>query len=291
MHHPTQGSPAKNVSLDDWRVCFNTLPPVHRWPRWKLVLGHELLLLTCSRCCRKRGGGWGSHHIGPQPLDHLTACSLDTLEHEVCSRDTIFLERLVWAMYDNVMGPGKSPTLSGFESYGQVLWCLVDKAYKGWQMHCPAGTSTSFNTEEKVKVKSVVIVPEKPVKPQRYSLTRDMWEEFTGAYSAMKDKHKFMGGNQATEECVQPLNLSNSGLKMDERAPALVHGWAAGFLAATLVPDWWWQGIKLTPGPQTFVCVALGIGLGPQYARLCPHCLTLAIGCRKTARKMIDNVG
>ena len=87
----------------------------------QLVLGHELLLLACSRCCRKRGGGRGSCHTGLQPMDQLPACSLDTLEHVVCSRDTILLECLVWAVYDNVMGPGKSPTLSGFESYGQVL--------------------------------------------------------------------------------------------------------------------------------------------------------------------------
>ena len=87
----------------------------------QLVLGHELLLLTHSRCCRKRGGGQGSCRAGLQPLDHLPVCSLDTLEHAVRLRDTILLERLAWAMYNNVMGPGKSPTLSGFESYSQVL--------------------------------------------------------------------------------------------------------------------------------------------------------------------------
>ena len=35
----------------------------------QMVLGHELLLLTCSRCCRKRGGGHGPCHTGIQPMD------------------------------------------------------------------------------------------------------------------------------------------------------------------------------------------------------------------------------
>ena len=93
--------------------------------------------------------------------------------------------------------------LSGFECYGQVLHHLVDKAYKGLQMHCPACTPTSFKTEEKVKVKSVVTVPEKPVKPERYSMMRDMQKEFTGAYSTMKNMQKeFARGDQAAGEWV-----------------------------------------------------------------------------------------
>ena len=84
--------------------------------------------------------------------------------------------------------------LSSFESYGQVLHHLVDKAYKGLQMHCPVCTSALFKTEEKVKVKSVVTVPEKP---ERYSMTRDVWKEFAGAYSTMKDMQKeLVGGDQ-----------------------------------------------------------------------------------------------
>ena len=55
-----------------------------------MVLGHELLLLTWSRCCRKRGGGRASCHPGALSLDHLLACSRDILEHAVCStKDTI----------------------------------------------------------------------------------------------------------------------------------------------------------------------------------------------------------
>ena len=48
-----------------------------------LVLGHELLLLACSWCCRKRGGGRGSHPSGPTSLDRLPACTFQTLEHAV----------------------------------------------------------------------------------------------------------------------------------------------------------------------------------------------------------------
>ena len=33
-----------------------------------IVLGHELLLLVCSRCCSKRGGGRGSHCPLHSPL-------------------------------------------------------------------------------------------------------------------------------------------------------------------------------------------------------------------------------
>ena len=54
-----------------------------------LVLGHELLLLACSQCCRKRGGGRGSCCTGPTPLDRLPACTFQTLEHVVQAADTI----------------------------------------------------------------------------------------------------------------------------------------------------------------------------------------------------------
>ena len=80
-----------------------------------VVLGHELLLLACSRCCRKRGGGQAQHHPAVLSLDHLPPCSRDTLEHAVHStKDTIALEHLVWAIYNNQLGPGKSPSLSGY---------------------------------------------------------------------------------------------------------------------------------------------------------------------------------
>ena len=72
-----------------------------------MVLAHELLLLVHSRYCRKRGGGQGPRCVGAQPLDSLPACSRDTIEHAACStKDTIALECLVWAVYDNQLGQG-----------------------------------------------------------------------------------------------------------------------------------------------------------------------------------------
>ena len=53
-----------------------------------MVLGHELLLLAHSHCCRKRG----SHHPGATPLDRLPACSYQTLECAMLAPDAIQLE-------------------------------------------------------------------------------------------------------------------------------------------------------------------------------------------------------
>ena len=108
-----------------------------------LVLGHELLLLACSWCCQKRG----SCHAGPTPLDRLPACPSETLEHAVLVTDTMQLECLAWAVFDNIMGPGETPPLSGFETYNQIIGHLTGKAYKGLHMCCPVHTSTSFGAE------------------------------------------------------------------------------------------------------------------------------------------------
>ena len=139
------------------QLCINDL-------NGQMVLGHELLLLTCNRCCRKRGGGQGSCHTGIQPVDRLQAISLDRLKHVICSNDTFLLERLAWGVYDNMYGPGDAPDLTGFKTYGQVLKCLVEKIYKGHHMHCPVHTFTSFNTGKKVEVNLVVMVQEKSEK-------------------------------------------------------------------------------------------------------------------------------
>ena len=88
-------------------------------------------------------------------------------------------------------GPGDAPDLTGFETYSQVLKRLVEKIYKGHQMHCPACTFTSFDTGKKVEVKSVVMVPEKTEKPMRYSMMRDVCEELCeDLYSMLRDKNK-----------------------------------------------------------------------------------------------------
>ena len=108
-----------------------------------LVLGHELLLLAHSHCHRKRG----SHCAGATPLDRLPACSFQTLERAMLVPDTIQLEWLAWAVFDNIMGPGEAPPLSGFKTYNQIVGCLARKAYKGVHTRCPVHTSASFGME------------------------------------------------------------------------------------------------------------------------------------------------
>ena len=80
-------------------------------------------------------------------------------------------------------------------------------------MRCPAHTSASFDTGKNIKVKSVVMVPEKPEKALRYSMMRDVDEEFTGSYFTLKDKHNSVGGDQFGEESVQLLNPQTQALK------------------------------------------------------------------------------
>ena len=67
--------------MDGRRVYLHLGMLLHEEDRdGHMVLGHELLLLTCSRCCSKRGGGRGSHVPSVLSIDHLPACSPDTLE-------------------------------------------------------------------------------------------------------------------------------------------------------------------------------------------------------------------
>ena len=177
-----------------------------------LVLGHELLLLAHSRCCRKRGGGWGLHRMSPTPLDRLPACTLKTLKCVVQAKDTIQLEHLAWGVFDNVMG--KMPQLSGFETYSQILRCLVDKAYKGLQMHCTVCISALFGIE----VTIIRLIPggpepQKSARPERYSSTRDAIKELRGSYSALKDKQDSVGGDQASAEVVQTADPNIHALK------------------------------------------------------------------------------
>ena len=96
---------------------------------------------------------------------------LPTLEHAMLVPDTIQLEHLAWAVFDNIMGPGEAPPLSGFETYNQIIGCLASKAYKGVHMHCPAHTSASFGAE--------VTTPrmgspdsKKSTRPWHYTMTR-----------------------------------------------------------------------------------------------------------------------
>ena len=115
-------------------------------------------------------------------------------------QDTMALEHLAWAMYDNQLRLGKLLSLSSFESYGQVLQCLVDKAFRGLQACCLACTSAVFKPVEKVKVKSVVNVPQKAPWTERYPMTRDVWEEFAG-------------GDQVARGWEQPLDPETDASK------------------------------------------------------------------------------
>ena len=97
-----------------------------------MVLGHELLLLMCIRCCGKRGGGRGSCCTSVLSIDLLPACSLATLECTIwVFKDTTSSECLARAVYNNLLLPRQPLPLSGFESYGQVVQHLVYKAHKG----------------------------------------------------------------------------------------------------------------------------------------------------------------
>ena len=143
MHvSPCTKATGLRCSCGCWRSMCTYCVGLWGWLRWTDGFGTWAAITHVhSRCCRKRGGGRAPCHLGTLSLDHLPACSRDTLEHAVCStKDTIALEHLVWAIYDNQLGPGKSLSLSGYESYRQVLQCLVDRAFWGLQACCPAHT-------------------------------------------------------------------------------------------------------------------------------------------------------
>ena len=172
-----------------------------------LVLGHELLLLVCSHCCRKRG----SHRAGATPLDRLPACPFQTLEHAMLAPDTIQLECLAWAVFDNIMGLGEAPPLCGFKTYDQIIGCLASKAYKGVHMHCPACTSASFGMEVTT---SRMVSPDsrKSTRPRRYTMTRDVREEPMGSYSAFKEKQDIVGRDQSYTP-MRPVDPNTQGMK------------------------------------------------------------------------------
>ena len=180
-----------------------------------LVLGHELLLLVRSHCHQKRG----SRCAGATPLDRLPACSFQTLEHAMLVPDTIQLERLAWAVFDNIMGPGEAPPLSGFETYNQIVGCLASKAYKGVHMCCPACTSASFGVEGSTS-KMESLESKKGTRPQHYTMTRDVREEFVGSYSAFKEKQDIAGKDQlcAPMHLVDPNTQGMKWMKERQRS-------------------------------------------------------------------------
>ena len=130
--------------------------------------------------------------------------------------DTIQLERLAWAVFDNVMGPGETPSLCGFETYDQIIRRLASKAYKGVHMRCPARTSASFGAEGTIEM---VENPEskRDTRPPHYTMMRDVRQEFRGSYSAYKEKQDIAERNQSYASS-HPVNPNTHGMKwMKER--------------------------------------------------------------------------
>ena len=176
-----------------------------------LVLGHELLLLARNWCCRKRGRARGSCCTGPTPFDRLPMCTFETLEHAVRVADTIQLERLAWAVFDNIMGPDEAPPLSGLETYSQIVGRLAGKAYKGLHMCCLVRTSASFGAEV-TRARPEGPDPKKLARLQRYSMMWDVRKEFTGSYSTLKEKHDGAGRDQSSAPA-HPVDPNIQGMK------------------------------------------------------------------------------
>ena len=125
--------------------------------------------------------------------------------------DTIQLERLAWAVLDNVMGPGETPPLCRFETYDQIIRCLASKAYKGVHTRCPAWTSALFGTEGKIEmVKNQE--SKRDTRPPRYTMTQDVRQEFRGSYSAYKEKQDIAERNQSYASS-HPVNPNTHGMK------------------------------------------------------------------------------
>ena len=125
--------------------------------------------------------------------------------------DTIQLERLAWAVYDNVMGPSKTPPLCGFETYEQIIRRLASKAYKGVHMRCPAWTSASFGAEGTIEMVENQ-ESRRDTRPPRYTMTRDMRQEFRGWYSTYKEKQDIAERNQSYASS-HPVNPNTHGMK------------------------------------------------------------------------------
>ena len=88
------------------------------------------------------------------------------------SMDTTSLECIAWVVYDNLLALTESLSLSGYESYGQVLQCLVDNVYRGLNTHCLVHTSALFKPEGRLK--SVVKVPQKSPQTRKFPMMRDV---------------------------------------------------------------------------------------------------------------------
>ena len=106
-------------------------------------------------------------------------------------------------MFDNIMGLGEAPPLSGLETYAQIIECLAGKAYKGQHVCCPAQTSASFCTEAMSKPRPGDPELKKPGRPQCYSMMWDVRKEFVGLYSALKEKQDLAGETNHQHHFIQ----------------------------------------------------------------------------------------
>ena len=203
--------------------------------------------------------------------------------------DTIQLEQLAWAVFDNVVGPGETPSLCGFETYNQIIIRLASKAYKGVHMRCPARTSTSFGTEGATEI---VENPEskKDIRPPRYTMMRDVRQEFRGSYSAYKEKQDIAERNQsyASSHAVNPNTHGMKWMKERQRFywDIQLEFWlllrpltdgskeCTRQLAHRLLSAWHWS---LAVEPPTYP---------PRL-----HLWTLDIGCTKQGRITTDSFG
>ena len=114
------------------------------------------------------------------------------------------------------MGLGKRPPLSGFETYNQIIRCLMDKTYKGLYTRCPVRTSASFDVEEE---KPGLRNPDckRNDKPRCYSMTRDVREKFSGSYSTPREGQDIAGEYQSSTP-MPMVNPNTQGMKwMKER--------------------------------------------------------------------------
>ena len=217
--------------------------PVWQGQRWPcIVLGHKMLLLVCSHCCRNWGGCRGPCRASTLLMDNLPACFPETLECLTWAlKDMVSLECLTWTMYDNILVLEPTPWLSGLESYGQIIRCLTEKAYKGLHVWCSAHTSAVF---ERVQDKY------DPLSPSCRDLQNE-WRQVKQALHiachARERPQHVMGASLVCQ--VRSGNRRSKWFRpwkrhteVDEGAPMLLHGGAFELLdIAAPAYGWWWN--------------------------------------------------
>ena len=230
-----------------------------------MVLGHELLLLAHSHCRQKRG----SLHPGATPLDKVPTCSYQPLERAMSAPDMIQLERLAWAVYDNVIGPSETPLLCWFETYDQIIKCLASKAYKGVHMRCPTRTSASFGAGEATEI---VENPESKKDNQTPTLHNDVGCE-TGIQGVILHLQRKAGHcREKLIVCFIPCGESQHPWnEMDEGASMLLPGYPIGVLAVAEALDRRERGTYPSTSPQTTVCMALVFGGRTSHIPPCAY--------------------